>query len=125
MKETNIFTDTIDNRDTLFTIDQYQTFNLDFEYESQIDYLQSDDSKELRESEGLPDFDDETYLVDDYLDFSFDPDNSYHEALASAALILSKKRMANTEIVSKYLSRSDWKVSSLRNSIITLRIASS
>ena len=86
MKEINIFTDTIDNRDTLFTIDQYQTFNLDFEYESQIDYLQSDDSKELRESYGLPDFDDETYLVDDYLDFSFDPDNSYHEALASAAI---------------------------------------
>lgn len=90
-KTKKLFKDRIDNRDTDFTIDQYSIFNLDREYEYEIDYLTSVDSDDLRESYGLPEFDDVKYLIDDYLDFSFDPEGGYHRALAETSLDLIKE----------------------------------
>ncbi len=84
--EQTIFTDIIDNRDTEFTIDQYSIFTLDNAYEMEIDYLHSDESAELRADYGLPEFDDVEFIIDDYLDFQYDKDGEYHEALAQTAI---------------------------------------
>lgn len=86
----NIFNDTIDNRDTEFTIDTYSCFTLESELDQEIDYLASNDSDELRASYGLPEFDSDRYIIDDYLDFSYDM-ASYTKALAEASIDIIKE----------------------------------
>jgi hypothetical protein len=76
--------DTIDSRDTEFTIDTYNTFTLDNEYEMEIDYLHEENERFTAEY-GLPEFDDKEFFVDDYVDFEYDM-NGYREALAIASI---------------------------------------
>ena len=63
--------DIIDSRDTQFTVDTYQVFTLEHEHESEIAYIYESNSK-LTKEQGLPEFDDVKYFIDDYIDFEFD-----------------------------------------------------
>lgn len=63
--------DTIDSRDTQFTVDTYQIFTLEHEHEHEINCIHESNSK-LTKEQGLPEFDDVKYFIDDYIDFEFD-----------------------------------------------------
>jgi len=84
--------ESLDNRDTQYTIDTYSIFNLDSEYEYELQNI-----VELADEYGLPDnigynSPGNSYCadIDDYIEFDYDMDG-YRESLANASIEIMRE----------------------------------